>query len=85
MTDEDIERIAEAVARKLERAQQRAPAGYWSLADVAAYLQRSPSAVRAMVYEGTFPRPDLGGGKGSKMAWRPETVKAYRPVRVWRM
>lgn len=29
------ERIAEAVVRRLERSQRRAPAGYWSLADVA--------------------------------------------------
>ena len=35
MTDADIERIAEAVARKLERSQRRAPAGYWSLSDAA--------------------------------------------------
>ena len=82
MTDEDIERIAEAVARKLERARkrERLPLGMWSLEDVAAYLDRSESSVRAMVYAGTFPSPDLGGGRGSKMAWRPETVTGFKRV-----
>ena len=32
---EMAERIAEAVARRLERSQHKAPAGYWSLSDVA--------------------------------------------------
>ena len=84
MTDEDIERIAEAVARKLERSRMRAwlPAGMWSLEDVAAYLGRSESSVRNMVYDGSFPRPDMGGGKGAKMAWKPETVTGFKPVRV---
>lgn len=33
MTDEEIELIAEAVVRKLERAKLRAPSGYWSLTE----------------------------------------------------
>ena len=78
MTDEEIERIAEAVARRLERSMLRAPAGYWSLTDVAEYLQRSESWIRRKVYAGEFPPPELGGGKGAKMAWRPETIKAAR-------
>lgn len=78
MTDEEIERIAEAVVRKLERAIRRAPAGYWSLTDVSEYLQRSESWIRRKVYAGQFPPPELGGGKGAKMAWRPETIKAAR-------
>ena len=78
MTDEEIERIAEAVVRKLERAKLRAPAGYWSLTDVSEYLQRSESWIRRKVYAGEFPPPELGGGKGAKMAWRPETIKAAR-------
>lgn len=80
MTDADIERIAEAVARRLERSSLRAPAGLWSLTDVAAYMGRSETWVRRMVYLGAFPRPDLGGGKGAKMAWRPETVKGFKRV-----
>lgn len=78
MTDEEIELIAEAVVRKLERAKLRAPAGYWSLVDVAEYLQRSESWIRRMVYAGRFPAPELGGGKGAKMAWRPETIQSAR-------
>ena len=78
MTDEEIELIAEAVVRKLERAKLRAPSGYWSLTDVAEYLQRSESWIRRKVYAGEFPAPELGGGKGAKMAWRPETIKAAR-------
>lgn len=78
MTDEEIELIAEAVVRKLERAKLRAPAGYWSLTDVSEYLQRSESWIRRMVYAGRFPPPELGGGKGAKMAWRPETIKTAR-------
>ena len=78
MTDEEIELIAEAVVRKLERAKLRAPAGYWSLTDVSEYLQRSESWIRRKVYAGAFPPPELGGGKGAKMAWRPETIKAAR-------
>ena len=78
MTDEEIERIAEAVVRKLERAKLRAPAGYWSLTDVAEYLQRSESWIRRKVYAGEFPAPELGGGKGAKMAWRPETIQSTR-------
>ena len=78
MTDEEIELIADAVVRKLERAKLRAPAGYWSLADVAEYLQRSESWIRRKVYAGEFPPPELGGGKGAKMAWKPETIKAAR-------
>ena len=57
MTDEEIERIAEAVARRLERAKLRAPAGYWSLTDVSEYLQRSESWIRRKVYAGEFPPP----------------------------
>ena len=79
MTDEEIERIAYAVALKL-RQMQTMPAGYWSLTEVAEYLGRSESGVRAMVYAGTFPSPDLGGGRGQKMAWRPETVTNFRRV-----
>lgn len=78
MTDEEIELIAEAVVRKLERSMLRAPAGYWSLTDVSEYLQRSESWIRRKVYAGEFPPPELGGGKGAKMAWRPETIKAAR-------
>ena len=78
MTDEEIERIAEAIVRKLARTKLRAPAGYWSLTDVSEYLQRSESWIRRKVYAGEFPRPELGGGKGAKMAWRPETIKAAR-------
>jgi len=43
-----VERIAEAVARKLERSQRRAPAGYWSLSDVAEWYGRSESWVRRL-------------------------------------
>ena len=78
MTDEEIELIAEAVVRKLEQAKLRAPAGYWSLTDVSEYLQRSESWIRHKMYAGEFPAPELGGGKGAKMAWRPETIKAAR-------
>lgn len=78
MTDEEIELIAEAVVRKLERAKLRAPAGYWSLTDVSEYLQRSESWIRRKMYAGEFPPPELGGGKGAKMAWRPETIKTAR-------
>ena len=78
MTDEEIERIAEAVARRLERSMFRAPAGYWSLTDVAEYLQRSETWIRRKVYAGQFPPPELGGGKGAKMAWRPETIQSAR-------
>ena len=78
MTDEEIELIAEAVVRKLERSMRRAPAGYWSLTDVSDYLQRSESWIRRKVYAGQFPPPELGGGRGAKMAWRPETIKAAR-------
>ena len=56
----------------------RTPSGYWSLTDVAEYLQRSESWIRRKVYAGQFPQPELGGGKGAKMAWRPETIKAAR-------
>ena len=78
MTDEEIERIAEAVARRLERSMFRTPSGYWSLTDVAEYLQRSESWIRRLVYAGRFPPPELGGGKGAKMAWRPETIQSAR-------
>ena len=78
MNDEDIERIAEAVARRLARTLLRAPSGYWSLTDVAEYLQRSESWIRRKVYAGEFPPPELGGGKGAKMAWRPETIQSAR-------
>ena len=78
MTDEEIELIAAAVVRKLERAKLRAPAGYWSLTDVAEYLQRSESWIRRKVYAGQFPQPELGGGKGAKMAWKPETIQSAR-------
>ena len=78
MTDEEIERIAEAVVRKLERAKLRAPSGYWSLTDVSEYLQRSESWIRRKMYAGEFPPPELGGGKGAKMAWRPETIQSAR-------
>lgn len=79
MTDADIERIAYAVALKL-RQMQTMPAGYWSLTEVAEYLGRSESGIRSMVYAGTFPPPDLGGGRGSKMGWRPETVAGFKRV-----
>lgn len=78
MTDEEIERIAEAVARRLERSMFRTPSGYWSLTDVSEYLQRSESWIRRKVYAGQFPPPELGGGKGAKMAWRPETIQSAR-------
>ena len=78
MTDEEIERIAEAVARKLERSRM----GMWDLATVAEYLGRSESGVRQMVYDGEFPRPDMGGGRGAKMAWKTETVTGFKPVRA---
>lgn len=84
MSDEErddlVERIAEAVVRRLERDQRKAPRGYWSLADVAEYMGRCESSIRNMVREGVFPPPDLGGGPGSKLAWRPETVMGFKRV-----
>ena len=78
MTDEEIELIAEAVVRKLERAKLRAPAGYWSLTDVAEWYGRSESWVRRMMYAGRIPAPDIGGGKGATMAWRAEAIKGAK-------
>lgn len=76
--DNLVERIAEAVARRLERSRLMAPAGYWSLADVAAYFGRSETWVRKMMYAGRIPAPDIGGGKGATMAWRAEAIKRVK-------
>jgi len=76
--DNLVERIAEAVARRLKRSQRRAPAGYWSLSDVAEWYGRSESWVRRMMYAGRIPAPDIGGGKGATMAWRAEAIKGAK-------
>lgn len=77
MSEAEIRSIAEAVADILEKRQQLTQKGLWSLPDVADYLGMSETAIRHRVYAGTFPPPDMGGGRGSPMRWLPETIEDY--------
>ena len=77
MSEAEIRSLAEMVADILEKRQQRTQKGLWSLPDVADYLGMSETAIRHRVYAGTFPPPDMGGGRGSPMRWLPETIEDY--------
>ena len=77
MSEAEIRSIAEMVADMLERREKRASKGLLSLPEVADYLGMSETAIRHRVYAGTFPPPDMGGGRGSPMRWLPETIEDY--------
>ena len=77
MSEAEIRSIAEMVADILEKRQQLTQKGLWSLPDVADYLGMSETAIRHRVYAGTFPPPDMGGGRGSPMRWLPGTIEDY--------
>lgn len=52
----------------------------WTIEDVSKYFRMSKTTIYRRVNAGTFPRPDFGGGRGSKMVWMPETIANVKGV-----
>lgn len=74
-----VDMIAAAVARKLEKPAEKAPAaGFWTLTDVAAFYKVSPATVWRKVNAGEIPPPDFGRGRGKKALWRAEKLQEVR-------
>lgn len=55
LEEREIDAIAEALARRLERENQRPTKRLLSLSEAAVYIGRSPRAVRALIASRAFP------------------------------
>lgn len=74
-----VDMIAAAVVRKMAKPADETPAaGFWTVADVAAFFKISAATVWRKVDAGEIPPPDMGRGRGKKALWRADKIQEVK-------
>ena len=77
LSDDDVRRIAEAVAERLRYETTALPPAVLTLPMVCQLVGFKRTKLMRLVSEGRFPAPREGGGRGNPALWSRKSVEAW--------